>query len=562
MPQRRTRTSSRVRQLRQPLSNLKEYPITTTVDYVVIGAGINGLTAASELSLAGHSVVLIEGNDRIGGFIDSAERTVPGYVHDTFSSWHPLFVSSGAYGALGQSLHSRGLEYRNTDGAVTASVSDGGRVAIAYRDAEKTALALELPADQDAYRAMLASLGRNADVVFGALGAELRSPTLARLGLRMLRRNKVAGTEAFLREALMSGRAFTRNKFDGWDVDQLWTPWLLHAGLGPDHATGGVMLPVMAMSMHTFGLPVVAGGAGNFVSAFSRLLSDKGVDVRLGSHVERIIVENGRAVGVSVAGETILAQQGVLASVTPQSLYEDLLPQGSVPSSVREEASRHRYGRGAMQVHVALDRPVAWSDDRLNQVPLVHISNGSASTGVACAQAEAGLLPVEPTVVVGQQYLLDPGRVPAGAGSLWLQLQEVPYAPVGDASGVLDTSRGWDEDLKSGYLDRVMQRIERFAPGLTASVLGVDVISPVDLEAANVNAPRGDPYGGSAELHQNLLWRPLPSASRHRNAVKGLWHIGAATHPGPGLGAGSGHLVAQEILRKRKAPPLKRSRPR
>lgn len=502
--------------------------------------------------MAGHSVALIEGTDRLGGFIDSAERTVPGYVHDTYSSWHPLFVSSAAYGALGPSLHSRGLDYLNTDDAVTASVSDGDRVVIAYRDPEKTALALELPADQDAYRAMLASLGGNADVVFGALGAELRSPAMARLGLRMLRRNKIAGTESFLREALMSGRAFTRNKFDGWDVDQLWTPWLLHAGLGPDHVTGGVMLPVMAMSMHTFGLPVVAGGAGNFVQAFSRLLADTGVDVRLGSSVDRIIVENGRAVGVSVAGETILARQGVLAGVTAQSLYQDLLPQASVSSSVRQEVSRHRYGRGAMQVHVALDRPVGWRDERLGEVPLVHISTGSASTGVACAQAEAGLLPAEPTIVVGQQHVLDPGRVPAGGGALWLQLQEVPYAPVGDALGLLDTSRGWDESLKRGYLDRVMARIERFAPGLGASVLGVDVISPVDLQGANVNAQGGDPYGGSAELHQNLLWRPLPSASRHRNAVRGLWHIGAATHPGPGLGAGSGHLVAQEILRRHK----------
>ena len=65
----------------------------------------------------------------------------------------------------------------------------------------------------------------------------------------------------------------------------------------------------------------------------------------------------------------------------------------------------------------------------------------------------------------------------------------------------------------------------------------------------NPNAVAGDPYGGSAELDQNLLWRPLPAASRHATQIPGLWHIGASTHPGAGLGGGSGHLAAQQLTR-------------
>jgi phytoene dehydrogenase-like protein len=525
--------------------------MNSTVDYVVIGAGINGLTAASELAMAGHSVALIESTNRLGGFIDSGERTVPGYIHDTYSSWHPLFVSGGAYAALGPSLHRHGLEYLNSDDAVTASVSSPEKVVVAYRDVQKTANGLELAHDQDAYLAMLGDLGRNADIAFGALGAELRSPSAMKLALKMLARNKIAGTEAFVREALMSGRAFVRNKFDGWDVDQLWMPWLLHAGLGPDQTTGGVMFPIMAMSMHGFGLPVVAGGAVNFVSAFAKVLEENGVDVRLGNPVDSIIVEKGRAVGVRVAGNTVMAKRAVIASVSPGALYEKLLPATSVSAPTAHEVSRYRAGRAAMQIHVALDRPVQWSDSRLNEVPLIHVTDGSGSTGVACAQAEAGLLPADPTIVVGQQYLLDPSRVPAGAGSLWLQLQELPYVPQGDAKGELDVSEGWTETLKKHYLDRVLRSLERHAPGLTSSVVATDIISPDDLQAANANAINGDPYGGSAELHQNLLWRPTPSTSRHKTAIPGLWHIGAATHPGPGLGGGSGHLAAQLLLRGR-----------
>jgi phytoene dehydrogenase-like protein len=110
-------------------------------------------------------------------------------------------------------------------------------------------------------------------------------------------------------------------------------------------------------------------------------------------------------------------------------------------------------------------------------------------------------------------------------------------------------SGGWaNESLRKHYLDRVLARLEQFAPGTTASVLGSHIIAPTDLLAANPNAIQGDPYAGSAELDQNLRWRPYPGAVNHQTPVKGVWHIGAATHPGPGLGAGSGHLVAQRII--------------
>lgn len=524
-----------------------------SLDVAIIGSGINSLVAAAELALDGKRVCIIERSDRLGGFIHSGERTLPGFIHDTFSSWHPLFVSGGAYAALGKELHARGLEYCNTTGEVTASVAaDPGngahRVVIAHRDPAETSAAFKEPRDQSAYLAMLDDLGRNAGTVFGALGAELRSfPEVAKIALGAVRRGRFSGTEAFVRDSVMSGRNFVRSRFDGWEADQLWAPWLLHAGLGPDQATGGVMLPVMAMSMHGFGLPVVKGGASQFVAAFESLLRDNGVRILLETEAEEILVSGTAVTGVRTSQGTLSADT-VLANVSPQALYTSLLRQP--PAAAATAAARYQNGRGAMQIHLALDRPVEWLDSRLNKVPLVHISNGSDSTGIACAQAEAGLLPSEPTVVVGQQCVLDPSRAPEGKATLWLQLQEVPFTPVGDASGELDVSGGWTEDLKRAYLDRVLTRLEQFAPGTRATVLASDVIAPTDLAAANPNAVNGDPYGGSAELFQNLLWRPFPEAAGHRTAVEGLWHIGASTHPGPGLSGGSGHLVAQKLTAK------------
>jgi phytoene dehydrogenase-like protein len=517
-------------------------------DAVVVGAGINGLVAAAELAIAGWKVALVDERDRLGGFIASDELTLPGFVHDTFSSWHPLFMAGAAYASLGPDLHRHGLEYCNTDGAVTASVSDRG-IVVAQRDPGATAETLQEPADRDAYAQMLADMEVWAPHVFGALGSEMTAPALLRIGASALRHLHRSGFDDLLRVSVQSGRAYCRERFVGREVDQLWSPWLLHAGLSPDHASGGLMFPVMAFSMHGLGLPVVQGGAANFVAAFERLLAEHGVDIYLGDAVTRIEVSDGRATGVVVGGSRLEARRAVLASTSTGDLYERLLPADAVAASGRMAASRHRPGRGAMQIHVALDAPLAWSDNRLDTVPLIHVTDGSDSTGVACAQAEAGLLPAEPTVVVGQQCQLDPSRAPDGKSTLWIQLQEVPFAPRGDAAGAIETDGSWSEAVVKAYVERVLDRIAAHAPGLRTSVLQVEALPPTALQAANRNAVGGDPYGGAAELDQSLLWRP-GTRGGHATRIGGLHHIGAFTHPGPGLGGGSGHLVAQQLLRK------------
>ena len=165
-----------------------------------------------------------------------------------------------------------------------------------------------------------------------------------------------------------------------------------------------------------------------------------------------------------------------------------------------------------------------------------------------------GLLPAEATIVCGQPVALDPSRAPAGKSILWLQLQELPAGRVkADAAGELDTGDGtWTEELREAYADRIMTRLGDSITNLDAATAKRVVLSPADIQALNVNLVDGDIYGGSCALDQNLLWRPLAGAPGHETAVAGLWHIGASTHPGPGLGAGSGYLVAKALTR----PPV------
>ena len=537
----------------------------TEHDIVVVGSGINALSAAALLARGGHDVALLERNEHIGGFIDSGEITEPGFTHDTYSSWHPLFVSGPVFAELGEDLARHGLRYRNTEdvadgaGAVTASVGADGRSVIAYRDPEATARTLAHTEDRAAYTAMIEDFVSLAPAIGAAMASDPRRPGGMLAVLDMLRRAGVSGAETLVRDVASSGRAYCARRFVGDEVDRLWIPWLLHNGMTPDSALGGFLTPVFAGSTHLGGLPVVEGGAANFVAAWRGLLDELGVTVVTGVEVDAIrTTGSGRrrtATGVTarVGGERehFGARTAVLASVSPSALYGRLLG-GAADPVRRRAATEYRPGRAAMQIHVSLDEPMRWHDNALDAVPLVHVADGSSTTAIACAQAQAGLLPAAPTVVVGRQHVLDPSRLPAGRGQLWVQLQEVPGLVRGDAApeaqAIATPADGrWTPALARAYAERVLHRIAEHSPNLEGIVREIRVISPRDLEEYNPNAIGGDPYAGSAELDQELLWRPFP-AGASGTGVRALHHIGAAVHPGPGLGGASGFRVAQQVL--------------
>ena len=242
----------------------------------------------------------------------------------------------------------------------------------------------------------------------------------------------------------------------------------------------------------------------------------------------------------------------MICNVTPTQLYGRLLE--DPPAELAAAGRRYRYGRGEMQIHLALSEPPRWDgDERLGKTAILHVTPGLDGVSRAVNEAERGLLPAEATIVCGQPMTMDASRAPDGKWIVWIQLQELPRHVKGDAAGVLDTGDGaWTESLRERYADRIVERLARHAPNLESSILKRVVLSPADLEAANVNLAGGDPYSGALSLDQNFLWRPFPQQPGHGTPVEGLYHIGASTHPGPGLGAGSGTLVAHELLE----PPL------
>jgi phytoene dehydrogenase-like protein len=510
-------------------------------DAVCIGSGINSLVGGALLARAGWRVCVLERNDWLGGALRTAEITDPGFVHEVYASWHPLFVGSAGYAELREELERRGVEYLNTELPTATLYPDGESRFLTTSHEQNVA---QLGAGWD--RAVSDFLP-NADITFGMLATELWSRDGAKLGWKAFRRFGRRGLLEYAGRTLISCRDWARETFG--DDERAWglfAPWVLHAGLGPDAASSGFMAEVMGVAFELGGMPVPRGGGVKLVDALAGMIEDAGGTCETGREVERVVVERGTAVGVVAGGETIEATRAVLASTTPQALYGRLLGERV------EEAERFRFGRGEMQIHFALSEPPRWAgDDRIGQTAIVHLTPGLDGVSRAVNEADRGLLPAEATIVVGQPMAVDASRAPEGRWILWIQLQDIPSASAlkGDALGEIDVSGGWTEAVREAYADRIQARIAAHAPGFDATVLKRVALSPVDVERDLPNMVGGDAYAGSCALDQNLLWRPRPGLPGHKTHIDRLWHIGASTHPGPGLGGTSGTIVAKVLLK-------------
>ena len=533
-----------------------------TFDAVLVGSGINTLTAAALLAREGWGVCVLERSDRLGGAIRTeGDYTLPGFTHEVLSSWHPLFAGSAAYAELGDELHRRGLEYVNTELPTATAFPDGRAMFLSTTmDANVAEFDRFASGDGAAWQRQFENFMANADLSFGVLGTELWSPGGLGLGQRMLRRFGRHGLLEFAGHALSTCRDWTTGTFHAPEAHGLLAPWVLHTGLGPDNAVSGFMTQVIACAVQLGGMPVPVGGGIRLVDALAGIVRDAGGELRTGAEVARITVSGGRATGVALAdGDTVSATRAVVAGVTPTQLYGSLLRPSDIASDVRDATARYRYGRAGMQIHLALDELPRWKGpdaERLGRAAIVHVTPGLDGVSRAVNEAERGLLPAEATIVAGQPCAVDPTRAPDGKWIVWIQLQELPAGPVrGDAAGELDVGDGtWTEELREAYADRIVARLGESMENLASATLARKVLSPVDLEAMNCNLVAGDIYAGSCALDQNLLWRPFASAPGHRTTVEDLWHVGASTHPGPGLGAGSGYLVAKALTK----PPLAR----
>lgn len=516
-------------------------------DHVIIGSGINALVAGAMLALKGQRVLLLERNAVPGGCLRTEEITLPGFRHDVMAATWVLFMTSPAGAALGPHLARHGFDYCHTPHP-TAVLRPNGEALVLTTDRAKNIATFNALAagDGDRHAADVGGIEADAPFLFSLLGGSLWSWSTAKLMWNQIRRRGARGLAAWFGTALTPARGWLETGYSSPLVQALFAPWVLHCGLTPESTYSGQMGKVIAFALEAAGAPILKGGSGAGVAAFKELITVKGGEIRCNADVDRILVKDGRVTGVALTNGEEIACGSVLASVAPGQLQGRLLRDVNLPED-QAAAKAFRHGRGNFQLHYALDRHPEWLSPGLDDVALIHLADGIDSVSKSSNEAERGMLPVTPTICVGQPHRLDPSRCPDGKAILWLQIPDAPRVVKGDAAGEIATDGTWTEAVREAFADRIEGILRRHIKDFDQIKLARRAYSPADLEAMNVNLVGGDPYGGLCTIDQFFIFRPYPHSTNGTGLVRGLVHIGASTHPGPGLGGGSGFLAAKRL---------------
>ena len=523
--------------------------MTQSYDAIVIGAGHNGLVAATYLARAGWQTLVLEREPRPGGAVLSDELTRPGLVHDVFATNMNLFRGSPVAAELGAELERHGLAYA-TCALPFANVFPDGRALRVHQDRDATLAELRArdPRDADGWEALDREYERLAPALFRLYSSRLTTGALARAALELVPALGRDGVASLGRLLVSSTRELADTHLASREAKALLACWGMHLDFGPD-VSGGAMFPLLeAFTDMRTGISLARGGASRLIDALVALLGEAGGELRLDAEVTRVVVAGGRASAVELAGgERIEARRAVIANLTPTILHGRLLDAAALSPRLRRSAAGYAYGPGTMMVHLALSAPVPWSaGEDIGRFAYVHVAPYLDDLATMYAQASAGVLPAEPMLVVGQTSAVDPSRSPDASQVVWVQVRALPGTIAGDALGEI-SARDWDGAAEP-YAERVMAKLERYAPGIGGLVLDRAVLSPAELERRNPNLVGGDSIAGSMHLRQNFVFRPFPAVSDYESGVAGLLMTGASTWPGAGVNALSGYNVAQKLL--------------
>lgn len=514
-----------------------------TYDAVVIGAGPNGLVAANHLLDKGWSVLVLEAQPTPGGAVRSDGAVAAGFVHDTFSAFYPLAAASPNIKAF--HLEDHGLRWVHAPAVVGHPRSDGSW-ALLHRDRDTTAQLMEEqhPGDGDGWLQLCQDWDRIGDHIINAL---LSPFPPVRAGLSAAARLRSVGGLGFVQTLLSPATEVGRERFSGESPRLLLAGNAAHADIALDSAGSGLMGLLLVMLGQSVGFPVPEGGAGMFSQALARRVESRGGHIQCSAAVTGIEVESGRATGVTtVHGDRFLARHAVVADVVASRLYGDLIRPEDLPARTARAMRRFQLDPSTVKVDWALDRPVPWSSAPPYAPGTVHIADSVDQMSQALGQVAANAVPAKPFMLTGQMTTADPTRSPAGTESLWAYThvpQHVHHdAGPGDVRGI------WDHDDLERFADRMQARMEHVAPGFGSRVTARRVLGPREMEALNANLVGGAINGGTAQLHQQLVFRPVPGLGRSETSVRGLYLGSASAHPGGGVHGAPGMNAARAAV--------------
>ncbi|HUO38593.1 MAG TPA: NAD(P)/FAD-dependent oxidoreductase [Mycobacterium sp.] len=464
---------------------------------IVVGAGPNGLAAAVTLAQAGVQVTVLEGADDIGGGTRSSDAILPGLLHDHCSAIHPMAVGSPFLGGL--DLHRYGLSWRLPEIDCVHPL-DGGSAGVLCRSVQDTAAGLG--PDGSRWRALFGWTSARFDALSeDIMGSLLRVPhhplVLARFGApTVLPASTLARwfrTEQA--QALFGGVAAHAFR-------PLHYPMTSAIGLG------------IITAGHRHGWVVAAGGSQSISTALAALLADLGGKIQTGTRIQ--------------AASQLPPADVTMFDLAPEAVAGILGDR--LPARVARGYRRFRHGPGAFKVDFAVEGGVPWTNPHAHRAGTVHVVGTLAELAATERAIHAGRMPQRPFVLVGQQYLADPGRSVGDIHPVW-SYAHVPNGYPGDATAA------------------IIAQIERFAPGFRDRIVGHAVRTTTQMAAYNPNYVGGDIMTGSKDIRQ-LTFGPRITLRPYSVGVPGMYICSAATPPGPGAHGMCGANAAQSALRE------------
>lgn len=521
-------------------------------DAIIIGAGHNGLTCAAYLAAAGLKVTVLERRAVVGGAAVT-EEFHPGFRNSvasyTVSLLNPKVIRDLELPRHGLTVVERRMSnFLPLDGDYLA-VGEGRTKAEVARfstaDAERLeAYGERLEAVAEVLRDLVLQTPPN--LVEGGLGEAL--PELlksATIGRRLTRLDLTAKRDLLALFAQSAG-----DWLDGWfESDPI------KAVYGFDGVVGNYASPYTPGSAyvllhHVFGevndkkgaWGHALGGMGAITQAMAACCRERGVEIRTGCGVAEVVTVKGRATGVVTEGGERLAARAVISNLHPQLLFGKLVDPAVQPADFAERIRRYRSGSGTFRMNVALSELPRFSclpepGDHLTAG--IIIAPSLAYMDRAYMDARSHGWSREPIVEMLIPSTLDDSLAPPGRHVASLFCQHVaPRLPDGGS---------WD-DRREEVADLMIATVEKHAPGFTASVIGRQALSPLDLERT-FGLVAGDIMHGRLSLDQLFSARPVLGAGDYRTPVPGLYQCGSGTHPGGGVTAAPGHNAAREVLR-------------
>lgn len=464
---------------------------------MIVGSGPNGLAAAITLARQHLRVLVVEGHDKIGGGVRSAELTLPGYTHDVCSAVHALAQSSPFFQSL--DLARYGLSWVYPPYPLAHPLDDGRAVLVKPSLAETAA---GLDADTHAYRRAYDFLHVAGDKLMRDLLGPLRIPRhpllFALFGL----------------QALGSAAGFARHHFKSAEARAVFAGMAAHGMLPLDRPGTASFGLVLTLSAHATGWPVALGGSQRIVDAMAAYLRDLGGDIVTGHMVADL--------------NELPAAKAVLLDVSPRSLLR--MTGDTLPAAYRGQLARYRYGPGVFKVDWALDGPIPWANAEVSRAATVHLGGTLEEITASERQVAAGVAPDRPYTLLVQPSLFDATRAPEGKHTAWA------YCHVPNGS---------TEDMRS----HIEAQVERFAPGFTGRILAAHTLNAAQYEVYNPNYVGGDINTGAQDLGQ-FFTRPALRWNSYSTPLKGVYLCSSATPPGGGVHGMCGYLAAKSALKR------------